>query len=228
MLQTERIGVLLRRARLLLRYSEMVVNVLPLVAFGPSPTRTTTAIRALRSLILPIHKSAFVKRVLDAAKALGSSAKSPSFKISRAHVLSGRPCASDGSDSIAFQIFNNLKESGAHISDDLYRAKNESWWKVMSYVCLYLSWHVHLCTHCVQVTFRGEGGQDAGGLFRESIGDIANDFMSDRTPLFLRVPNHDEHIGSFSDTFVPNPRFLCVRGFSVDQFLTVPQQLHQV
>jgi hypothetical protein len=82
---------------------------------------------------------------------------------------------------------------------------------------LFVSTHrSHFCAH-VQVTFRGEGGQDAGGLFRESIGDIANDFMSDRTPLFIRVSNHDAHIGSFSDTFVPNPRcvyhqaFVCLR-----------------
>jgi hypothetical protein len=55
------------------------------------------------------------------------------------------------------------------------------------------------------VEFLGEGGQDVGGLFRESIIDISADLMSNRTPLFIAVPNSEVDAGTVQDSWTPNP-----------------------
>lgn len=131
-----------------------------------------------------MHKEPFIRRVLDSVRRQsGGDGTFPAFKISRAKVLSGKPCAPDGSDSIAFQIFNALKRKQAHNRDDLYRGR-ALWW---------------------QVDFQGEGGQDVGGLFRESVVDIGNDLMSTRTPLFIRVPNATVDAGTLQDAYTLNP-----------------------
>jgi E3 ubiquitin-protein ligase HECTD3 len=185
LIKSVRVGVLLRRARMLIRYSSLVVSVMPLLSLRGSGTPCTREIRSLRSLVLPEHKAKFIESVLGGVRGnSGGDRDKPVFKVSRAKVLSGRPCASDGSDSIAFQIFNELKKkSGAHKRDELYRGR-ALWW---------------------QVEFLGEGGQDVGGLFRESVVDISSDLMSTRTPLFIHVPNADADAGTIQDSWTPNP-----------------------
>ena len=56
-----------------------------------------------------------------------------------------------------------------------------------------------------QVSFAGEGGDDYGGLFRESVRELAGDLQSDATPLFIPVPNSRHMVGFNRDTFLPNP-----------------------
>lgn len=155
-------------------------------------TPGTQTVRALRSFVLPMHKKPFIDKILKRIRDDVSRSNRrddygdlvvPKFAISRGKVLSGAACAPDGSDSIAFQIFQALKSKGAHNDDGAYIGKSQ-WW---------------------QVTFKGEGGEDAGGLFRESVVDIASDLMSDRTPLFTQVQNHDLHVGTLQDAYIPNP-----------------------
>lgn len=56
-----------------------------------------------------------------------------------------------------------------------------------------------------QVAFAGEGGDDYGGLFRESIRELAADLQSPATGLFVPVPNSRNATGFNRDTFLPNP-----------------------
>lgn len=56
-----------------------------------------------------------------------------------------------------------------------------------------------------QVAFAGEGGDDYGGLFRESIREMAADLQSPATGLFIPVPNSRNATGFNRDTFLPNP-----------------------
>ena len=177
-------GVLLRRARLISRYSELVTGILPLIDLRGTGLPATAAIGQLRSLILPTHKLKFIERVLTSVRGrVSSSSGHPAFKVSRAKTLAGKTLAADGSESIAYQIFNELKKSGAHVKNALYSGR-ELWW---------------------QVEFIGEGVQDCGGGFRDSVNDLADDFMSKRTPLFVPVSNAEESAGTLQDTFVPNP-----------------------
>ena len=147
---------LLGRATLLSRYSELVVSVTALMG---QVGETTQSIRAARGVILPMHKNALVERLLGKIRARAGRDHMPEFKISRAKFLSGQLMAADGSDSISYQIFEALKQAGhAERRDELYRGR-ELWWKV---------------------EFYGEGVQDCGGAFRESVTNIGADLMKGR------------------------------------------------
>ena len=187
-LQSVPIGKLLQRAQLITRWSSLVVGILPLVNFRSSAmgSLATRSIRQLRSLIIPEHKLKFINKILDKIRAKAGSGNMPSFKVSRAKTLGGSTrFAADGSESIAVQIFKELKKAGAATRNALYSGR-ELWWKV---------------------EFYGEGVQDCGGAFRESVVDIADDLMSRRTPLFIPVSNHEGR-GSLRDAYVPNPSCL--------------------
>lgn len=67
-----------------------------------------------------------------------------------------------------------------------------------------------------QVNFAGEGGDDYGGLFRESIRELAADLQSSATSLFVPVPNSRHNVGFNRDTFLPNPA--CQSAMHLRQF----------
>ncbi len=54
------------------------------------------------------------------------------------------------------------------------------------------------------VVFSGEGGQDAGGLFRDSISHACSDLQSPYVPLFIPCPN-SRGFGDNQEKWVPNP-----------------------
>jgi len=84
-------GVLLRRARLISRYSELVTGILPLIDLRGTGLPATAAIGQLRSLILPTHKLKFIERVLTSVRGrVSSSSGHPAFKVSRGREHGGR------------------------------------------------------------------------------------------------------------------------------------------
>lgn len=60
------------------------------------------------------------------------------------------------------------------------------------------------------VTFKGEQGVDAGGLFRDLLSEMCAELQSDRLPLFLPCPNAQNKVGFTLDKWVPHPG--CTRG----------------
>eukprot|EP00823_Brevimastigomonas_motovehiculus_P001020 TRINITY_DN1143_c0_g3_i2.p1 TRINITY_DN1143_c0_g3~~TRINITY_DN1143_c0_g3_i2.p1 ORF type:complete len:806 (-),score=272.19 TRINITY_DN1143_c0_g3_i2:175-2481(-) len=56
-----------------------------------------------------------------------------------------------------------------------------------------------------QVRFLGEGGIDAGGLYREAVSVIAQELTSEQLPLFILCPNGRDKLGENRDKFVPRP-----------------------
>lgn len=56
-----------------------------------------------------------------------------------------------------------------------------------------------------RVDFEGEGGQDAGGLFSESLTLSVEDLMLPRLHLFVPTPNGVKGTGGLRDRLVPNP-----------------------
>ena len=57
----------------------------------------------------------------------------------------------------------------------------------------------------LNVEFRGEYGDDVGGLFRETYTEIAKEIESPLLPLFVLSPNGRNDVGKNRDVFVPNP-----------------------
>ncbi|GAB5369199.1 hypothetical protein AAMO2058_001385000, partial [Amorphochlora amoebiformis] len=56
------------------------------------------------------------------------------------------------------------------------------------------------------VSYQGFGGQDAGGLFRDSVSTICSELHSPWVPLFVPVPNSkDGGVGDNQEKWIPNP-----------------------
>ena len=77
--------------------------------------------------------------------------------------------------SVFEQIFAKLRTRGHATDPNWFRwlKTSNQWWKVK---------------------FKDEGVIDAGGGFRESVSTIAEELMSDRTPLFVPVPDAEDGI----------------------------------
>jgi hypothetical protein len=185
------------QAQLLSRYSELVLSVLPFIDLrsGAGTTAAIQAVKRLRGLVLAQHKATFIDKILAEVRGRAEGGGGmPSFKVSRAKTILARAgevdgalapvvFAADGSESIAGQVFAKLKaDGGAHARPELYSGR-KLWWRV---------------------EFHGEAVQDCGGAFRDNVNDLADDFMSERTPLFTRVANWETKVGTYRDTWVPN------------------------
>jgi len=55
------------------------------------------------------------------------------------------------------------------------------------------------------VEYQGEGGQDAGGLFRDSVTHICTELQTTALPLFVPCPNFKSKFGDNQEKFIPNP-----------------------
>ena len=53
--------------------------------------------------------------------------------------------------------------------------------------------------------FEGEGSDDWGGPFRETLANVVEELESDTLPLLIRTSNHRNEHGSYKDCFIPNP-----------------------
>ena len=56
-----------------------------------------------------------------------------------------------------------------------------------------------------RVKFSGEGGIDAGGLYRDAVSEVCSTLLSRDTPLFIPCPNASG-FGDNSNTWLPNPK----------------------
>jgi len=68
-------------------------------------------------------------------------------------------------------------------------------------------------------TFRGEGGIDAGGLYREILSVMCEELQSGVLPLFMNVPNGRENMGANRDKWVPRPTSTKALYLSMFEFL---------
>eukprot|EP00929_Paragymnodinium_shiwhaense_P069095 TRINITY_DN34854_c0_g1_i2.p1 TRINITY_DN34854_c0_g1~~TRINITY_DN34854_c0_g1_i2.p1 ORF type:complete len:468 (-),score=107.55 TRINITY_DN34854_c0_g1_i2:72-1475(-) len=59
---------------------------------------------------------------------------------------------------------------------------------------------------CFKVQFKGEGGEDAGGLYREALDSVAQELHSSSLPLFVPCPNALAEVGDNRDAWILNPR----------------------
>eukprot|EP00927_Polykrikos_kofoidii_P023607 TRINITY_DN21692_c0_g4_i1.p1 TRINITY_DN21692_c0_g4~~TRINITY_DN21692_c0_g4_i1.p1 ORF type:complete len:1685 (+),score=264.93 TRINITY_DN21692_c0_g4_i1:305-5056(+) len=71
-------------------------------------------------------------------------------------------------------------------------------------------------SRCMKVQFKGEGGEDAGGLYREALDAVAQELHSSALPLLVPCPNAQAEVGDNRDAWVLNPRAAtpeCARAF---------------
>ena len=57
------------------------------------------------------------------------------------------------------------------------------------------------------MSFRRESGSDAGGVFREGMQKIVNDFYNGEINLFIKCPNAQQAINLSRHLFLPNPKY---------------------
>lgn len=70
---------------------------------------------------------------------------------------------------------------------------------------------------CCKVQFKGEGGEDAGGLYREALDAVAQELHSKAVPLFVPCPNAIAEVGDNRDAWILNPRATtpeCIRALA--------------
>jgi hypothetical protein len=70
-----------------------------------------------------------------------------------------------------------------------------------------------------RVTYEGEGGTDAGGLFRDSLSHFCSELQSSAVPLLIKVPNGVSGLGDNQELFIPNPQANSSLHFSMFSFL---------
>jgi HECT-domain (ubiquitin-transferase) len=66
--------------------------------------------------------------------------------------------------------------------------------------------HVFNTDRVFQISFVGESGIDAGGVFREGVSRIIEDLFSEHFNLLLLCPNGKHEVHSNMEKFVPNPQ----------------------
>jgi E3 ubiquitin-protein ligase HERC2 len=67
-----------------------------------------------------------------------------------------------------------------------------------------------------RVTFAGEGGVDAGGLFRDSLSTVCAELQDIKIGLFVPVPNQRAAVGRNQDMFLPN--IACVSSLHLSMY----------
>eukprot|EP00761_Pharyngomonas_kirbyi_P003756 gb/GECH01003760.1/.p1 GENE.gb/GECH01003760.1/~~gb/GECH01003760.1/.p1 ORF type:complete len:3504 (+),score=578.80 gb/GECH01003760.1/:1-10512(+) len=58
-----------------------------------------------------------------------------------------------------------------------------------------------------KVSFLGEGSDDYGGPYRESLTHMCEEIQSPKLPLFIHTPNHTNGVGFSREKVIPNPAF---------------------
>ena len=176
------------RARfvVLKKLESLVAATLPLVDLAPwhTPDSAVGRLVAIKARLFEATKS----HLWDAAIRLTQERKEdiPSVTLYRGAAMQHRRRgATDWRHTVFGQLFLELEDS------PLLRSRSKGKGA--------MAW---------QVSFAGEGGDDYGGLFRESVRERAGDLQSDATPLFIPVPNSRHMVGFNRDTFLPNPACL--------------------
>ena len=171
-------AMILRRVKVLERLSQTVAAVLPMVDLIGTSEEGSGAIRKLRTLMLSTHKDPLLKTALAAVK--HTEITMPTITIDRMKARLEDPDPT-GMRSIFGQLYTALGSKAR--SSEIFRGA-ERWWKV---------------------NFKHEHVTDAGGAFRETVSNIADDLNSDDTPQCIRTPNQENDEGDVRDAWMPNP-----------------------
>jgi len=144
-------------------FNKQLAVVLPLVDFSQAHLSWSLAysICKLTALIFLETKQKLWNKIMNNTM---SGAGKPNITINRPRASRAKHRGDpEGSRSVFGQAFRQLH----FIKPESLRLTGQTW----------------------RVTFEGEGGQDAGGLFRDSMSEICADLQSPWVPLFVPCPN---------------------------------------
>ena len=189
------------RVRLLqlMLLNRSVTALLPMLDFSVKPgmSRLADLVRGLRKLVFWSTKRKLWEAALaDTQSAGGNALGEVNINRFKANRLRERgKCDERGTRTCFGQLFRRL--NGADVTG--FRAsKGVRVWKT---------------------TFVGEGGIDAGGLYRELLHVVAQELQSPQLPLFILCPNGREQIGQNRDKWVPSPSATAPLHLAMYEFL---------
>ena len=158
-------AVIQTRAAAMADISKMTLQLLSYLPVGDSANRLSQAFGVLAPLVFAKDKEPAIK----AALAMFTNPKGgsgPSLHLDRYAAIEIDPT---GDSSIFGQVAKGMQNQGSSMFGTVdYHGVNARWW-----VC----------------KFAGEEGSDAGGLWRDCMSNIADELMSNRTPLFINSGN---------------------------------------
>jgi len=163
--------------------NEQISALLPMLNFSVKPGMSplTDSVRALRTLIFWSTKSNLWQNALTLTQT-SSSFGTVNINRFKSNKLRDRgKCDTTGKRSCFGQLFRQLNKRDV---TSFRIAKGQRAWRTK---------------------FLGEGGIDAGGLYRELIYCLCMELQSKQLPLFILCPNGREQIGQNRDKWVPNP-----------------------
>jgi len=191
----QRLKTMRTRFLMISMLNNKIDTVLPLVDFTQATTVNSLAWRVcrLRSLIFMELKNRAWKKILHKTRAADRH-MSIRVMINRPRALKARETGNDdmGKKSIFGQMYRQLH----FLRPRNLRVSDRHW----------------------VVSFEGEGAQDAGGPFRESISAFCDDLQSDHLPLFIKCPNSHGY-GNNQEKFIPNPSCASSLYLSMYQFV---------
>lgn len=79
--------------------------------------------------------------------------------------------------------------------------------------------HVFSTDRVFQISFVGESGIDAGGVFREGVSRIVEDLFSEHFNLLLLSPNGKHEVHSNMEKYIPNPSFVDPLSIQMFEFI---------
>jgi len=173
------------RFAILLDVNWLVRNsLLPFVDLAPSPqTALDRLLRQQKPRLLGHLKYARFQQVLKQTRFDGSS---PTITLNRKLALSIKEHDRVDWDlrrSLTGQFLNEIRRLS--LGPKLFR---RPW-----------------LTRAVKVQFKGEGGEDAGGLYREALEAVVRELTSRSLPLLLPCPNAVAEVGENRDCWILNP-----------------------
>jgi len=148
-----------------------------------------TLLRKLSHCILPSIKEPVLTRALKATK--GSGGQAVNVSLDNFKALSQRDAAAVGSQS-----FEPCNSECTFVQA----------FKQLHTLCPRLLRTVWEHDRSFHITFVGELGMDAGGVYREGMSRIVEDLFSPHLRLLLQCPNGQHSTGTNQDKYVPHPR----------------------
>jgi len=178
--------VLSFRLKLIQEFNRHLQRLLPVVdLLGTDPMGLGFKLRSLAYLIFKEIKDQFLECSKQRTQGTGGSATTitlDNFLATRSSDVNNPDIAK--SKCIFVQAFHALKGKDARILRSCWDGDR-----------------------VFQVTFKGEKGSDAGGLFRDAMSQIVEDLFTAKVDLFIPCPNAQHEVYLNTDKFIPNPRY---------------------
>jgi E3 ubiquitin-protein ligase HERC2 len=162
----------------------VLLQVLPLLDLGDQDTSPSNAKRAwlsslFRNLVSRTAKEALIKQVMKSSMVRGMD-HGPVITLNRVQIKRGRDgfIGQGGFKSVFAQAAKAMSTADSKV----FRLPNRVW----------------------KVKFMGEGLDDIGGGYSDSISEMCNELQTGALPLLVQTPNGRDHVGVNQDCFLVN------------------------